>query len=225
MNIFGLHTFAIAPVWDLARIEPQIDRLKEYGIGLLEIPLLRPEEIDTKRIARLRQPPWRRARAARSACRARSTSSSGRTRRSISWRRLSGSAPRSAASALGGVTYGTIGKTTGRGADAARRSTASAASSSAPRKQAKSYGDEARHRALQPLRDAPHQPRQRCRENHRAGRRGKHLHPSRHLPHAYRGGEFCRRLRGGRALSRLRACLGGQSRRAGQAACSTGRRR
>ena len=49
MNTFGLHTFAIAPVWDLARIEPQIERLKEYGIGLLEIPLLRPEEIDTKR--------------------------------------------------------------------------------------------------------------------------------------------------------------------------------
>ncbi len=49
MNTFGLHTFAIAPVWDLSRIEPQMDRLKEYGIGLLEIPLLRPEEIDTKR--------------------------------------------------------------------------------------------------------------------------------------------------------------------------------
>jgi D-psicose/D-tagatose/L-ribulose 3-epimerase len=47
-NTFGLHTFAIAPVWDLARIEPQIERLKEYGIGLLEIPLLRPSEIDTK---------------------------------------------------------------------------------------------------------------------------------------------------------------------------------
>ncbi|TIL61936.1 MAG: sugar phosphate isomerase/epimerase, partial [Mesorhizobium sp.] len=49
MNTFGLHTFAIAPVWDLARIEPQMDRLKEHGIGLMEIPLLRPEEIDTKR--------------------------------------------------------------------------------------------------------------------------------------------------------------------------------
>ncbi|WP_331371501.1 sugar phosphate isomerase/epimerase family protein [Sinorhizobium chiapasense] len=49
MNIFGLHTFAIAPVWDLSRIEPQMDRLKELGIGLLEIPLLRPREIDTRR--------------------------------------------------------------------------------------------------------------------------------------------------------------------------------
>ena len=37
MNIFGLHTFAIAPVWDLARIEPQMDRLKEHGIGLMAV--------------------------------------------------------------------------------------------------------------------------------------------------------------------------------------------
>ncbi|MBL8583510.1 MAG: sugar phosphate isomerase/epimerase [Rhizobiaceae bacterium] len=49
MNTLGLHTFAIAPVWDLARIEPQMDKLKEFGIGLLEIPLLRPAELDTKR--------------------------------------------------------------------------------------------------------------------------------------------------------------------------------
>jgi D-psicose/D-tagatose/L-ribulose 3-epimerase len=49
MNVFGLHTFAIAPVWDLDRIERRIEELKEYGIGLLEIPLLRPAEIDTGR--------------------------------------------------------------------------------------------------------------------------------------------------------------------------------
>ncbi|MDW6020605.1 sugar phosphate isomerase/epimerase family protein [Mesorhizobium sp. BAC0120] len=49
MNVFGLHTFAIAPVWDLDRIEPRIEQLREYGIGLLEIPLLRPDEIDAKR--------------------------------------------------------------------------------------------------------------------------------------------------------------------------------
>jgi D-psicose/D-tagatose/L-ribulose 3-epimerase len=48
MNVFGLHTFAIAPVWELNRIERRIEELKEYGIGLLEIPLLRPEEIDTR---------------------------------------------------------------------------------------------------------------------------------------------------------------------------------
>lgn len=49
MNILGLHTFAIAPVWDLDLIEPRMERLKGLGIGLLEIPLLRPEEIDTRR--------------------------------------------------------------------------------------------------------------------------------------------------------------------------------
>lgn len=45
-NVFGLHTFAIAPVWDVAKIEPQMERIKPHGIGLFEIPLLRPEEID-----------------------------------------------------------------------------------------------------------------------------------------------------------------------------------
>jgi D-psicose/D-tagatose/L-ribulose 3-epimerase len=49
MNVFGLHTFAIAPVWDLDRIERRVEQLKEYGIGLFEIPLLRPAEIDTRR--------------------------------------------------------------------------------------------------------------------------------------------------------------------------------
>src|SRR5262245_19403203 len=49
MNVFGLHTFAVAPVWDLDHIEPRIEELREYGIGLLEIRLLRPEEIDTRR--------------------------------------------------------------------------------------------------------------------------------------------------------------------------------
>jgi D-psicose/D-tagatose/L-ribulose 3-epimerase len=49
MSTFGLHTFAIAPVWDIARIDPQMDRLKEHGVGLLEIPMFRPEKIDTKR--------------------------------------------------------------------------------------------------------------------------------------------------------------------------------
>lgn len=49
MNLFGLHTSAVAPAWDVARIEPQMERLQEYGIGLLEIPLLRPSEMDAKR--------------------------------------------------------------------------------------------------------------------------------------------------------------------------------
>jgi D-psicose/D-tagatose/L-ribulose 3-epimerase len=49
MNLFGLHSFAIAPGWDLARVEPQMDRLKEHGVGLLEFPLGRPEAFDARR--------------------------------------------------------------------------------------------------------------------------------------------------------------------------------
>jgi hypothetical protein len=62
MNIFGLHTFAIAPTWDLDRIERRVEELKEYGIGLFEIPLPRPEEIDTRAQPGVCQPPGRRAR-------------------------------------------------------------------------------------------------------------------------------------------------------------------
>ena len=56
MNTFGLHTFAIAPVWDLARIEPQMDRLKELGIAAAPRQgwvrtsphfYISPEDIDT----------------------------------------------------------------------------------------------------------------------------------------------------------------------------------
>jgi D-psicose/D-tagatose/L-ribulose 3-epimerase len=46
MNTFGLHTFAITPVWDVALVEPQMERIRAHGVGLFEIPLLRPEEID-----------------------------------------------------------------------------------------------------------------------------------------------------------------------------------
>ena len=49
MNVLGLHTFAISPVWDLSRIEPQVERLLEHGVGLFEVPLLRPAEIDIRR--------------------------------------------------------------------------------------------------------------------------------------------------------------------------------
>ena len=77
------------------RIEPQIDRLKEYGIGLLEIPLLRPEEIDTKR--RAPSPTaWRRALCSLGLPRTLDVVERP-TKRSTSWRRPSGSAPRSAA--------------------------------------------------------------------------------------------------------------------------------
>lgn len=48
MSILGLHTFVISPVWDLSRVERQMDQLKEHGVGLFEIPLLRPQEVDKK---------------------------------------------------------------------------------------------------------------------------------------------------------------------------------
>ncbi|TGQ37362.1 sugar phosphate isomerase/epimerase family protein [Mesorhizobium sp. M00.F.Ca.ET.216.01.1.1] len=113
MNTFGLHTFAIAPVWDLARIEPQMDRLKELGIGLMEIPLLRPEEIDIKRtrgfaihygvelIPSLGLP--------------RALDVVERPDEALDFLQPAFKVCNEVGSeALGGVTYGTIGKTTGR---------------------------------------------------------------------------------------------------------------
>jgi D-psicose/D-tagatose/L-ribulose 3-epimerase len=49
MNLLGLHASAIAPAWDPGRVEPQMERLGEHGVGLFEIPLLRPAGIDARR--------------------------------------------------------------------------------------------------------------------------------------------------------------------------------
>ncbi len=46
--VLGIHTFAVAPVWDIEVMRNQARRLKSHGVALLEIPLLRPEEIDIK---------------------------------------------------------------------------------------------------------------------------------------------------------------------------------
>jgi D-psicose/D-tagatose/L-ribulose 3-epimerase len=115
MNVFGLHTFAIAPTWDLDRIERRVEQLKEYGIGLFEIPLLRPEEIDTKR-----------SRAFASRWGVELVPSLGLPRALDIVERpdegLDFLTPAFKVCAevgsfgLGGVTYGTIGKTTGRAA-------------------------------------------------------------------------------------------------------------
>ncbi len=48
MAVLGLHTFAISPIWDLGVMRAQARRLKSLGVGLLEIPLLRPAEIDVR---------------------------------------------------------------------------------------------------------------------------------------------------------------------------------
>ncbi|UVK36104.1 sugar phosphate isomerase/epimerase [Mesorhizobium sp. AR10] len=113
MNTFGLHTFAVAPVWDLDLIEPQMERLKALGIGLLEIPLLRPEEIDTKRT---------RAFAERQGVELIPSLGLPRTLDVVERpdEALAFLEPafkvcnEVGAKALGGVTYGTIGKTSGR---------------------------------------------------------------------------------------------------------------
>jgi D-psicose/D-tagatose/L-ribulose 3-epimerase len=113
MNVFGLHTFAIAPVWDLSRIEPQIDRLKQLGIGLLEIPLLRPDEID---IAATRE--FAGTHGIELICSLGLPGSLDVVERpdeALAFLKPALQVTRAIGSpALAGVTYGTIGKTTGR---------------------------------------------------------------------------------------------------------------
>ena len=114
MTILGLHTFVISPVWELSRIERQMDRLKEYGVGLFEIPLLRPQEIDTK---------GTRSFASRhgvelycSLSLPASVDVVERPQDGLDFLEPAFQVCDSVGStALGGVTYGTIGKTTGRG--------------------------------------------------------------------------------------------------------------
>ena len=46
MAVLGLHTFAFATEWQPAQAAEQLPRLRELGVRLIEIPLLRPDEID-----------------------------------------------------------------------------------------------------------------------------------------------------------------------------------
>jgi D-psicose/D-tagatose/L-ribulose 3-epimerase len=46
MPKLGLHTFAAAPSWDVPTFAALAGRLRGHGVGAIEIPLLRPEEID-----------------------------------------------------------------------------------------------------------------------------------------------------------------------------------
>lgn len=46
MSMFGLHTFALAPAWDVERIERGMEPFREAGIRLLELPVRRPADID-----------------------------------------------------------------------------------------------------------------------------------------------------------------------------------
>ncbi|WP_027052277.1 sugar phosphate isomerase/epimerase family protein [Mesorhizobium erdmanii] len=113
MNIFGLHTFAIAPIWNLDLIEPQMERLKGLGIGLLEIPLLRPEEIDTKRTRAFAER-WN-VELIPSLGLPASLDVVARPDEALAFLEPAfGVCEAVRSAALGGVTYGTIGKTSGR---------------------------------------------------------------------------------------------------------------
>lgn len=46
MALLGLHTFAAAPKWDVAVMRGLLDRLERHKVRVLEIPLLDPSEID-----------------------------------------------------------------------------------------------------------------------------------------------------------------------------------
>lgn len=112
-NTFGLHTFVISPVWDVSRIEPQIETLKAHGIGLLEIPLLRPEEIDVDATVAFAS-----RHGVELVCSLGLPASldvAARPEEALNFLEPAFRVTQAIGStALGGVTYGTIGKTTGR---------------------------------------------------------------------------------------------------------------
>ena len=112
MAILGVHTLAVAPAWTPAAARGFLPWLKEHGVGLMEVPLLRPDEIDTS---------GTRAVASefdiRLACSLglpHAIDSTGDPDSAIAFltRALEVTA-RIEAIALSGVTYGTIGRTSG----------------------------------------------------------------------------------------------------------------
>ena len=46
MNLLGVHTFAVASEWQNEIMEKALPRLHALGVRLVEIPLLRPDELD-----------------------------------------------------------------------------------------------------------------------------------------------------------------------------------
>ncbi len=115
MNVLGLHTFAVSPVWDVARIEPNMERIKRYGVGLFEIPLLRPEEIDIKATNAFKKK--HDVEVVCSLGLPKSLDVTERMDEALAFMRPAFEVTRAVGSAaLSGVTYGTIGRTTGRAA-------------------------------------------------------------------------------------------------------------
>ncbi len=112
MAILGVHTLAVAPAWTPAAARGFLPWLKEHGVELMEVPLLRPDEIDapgTRAVAREFD--------IRLACSLGLPGAIDSTRdpdAAIAFlaRALEVTA-RIEAIALSGVTYGTIGRTSG----------------------------------------------------------------------------------------------------------------
>jgi D-psicose/D-tagatose/L-ribulose 3-epimerase len=51
VNTLGVHTFAVATEWRNDVMADVLPRLRELGVGLVEIPLLRPDELDAEAAA------------------------------------------------------------------------------------------------------------------------------------------------------------------------------
>ena len=112
MAILGVHTLAVAPAWTPAAARRFLPWLKEHGVELMEVPLLRPAEIDADG-----------TRAVASEFDVRIACSLGLPAAIDTVRNPSAAiafltealevAARAEAIALSGVTYGAIGKTSG----------------------------------------------------------------------------------------------------------------
>ena len=112
MAILGVHTLAVAPAWTPAAARRFLPWLKEHGVGLMEVPLLRPDEIDTQgTLAVAREFDIQ---LACSLGLPSAVDSTGDPESAIAFltRALEVTA-RIGAIALSGVTYGTIGRTSG----------------------------------------------------------------------------------------------------------------
>lgn len=111
-NVLGLHTFVFADSWQLPVVSKQLPALVEKGVGLFEIPLLRPDELDTEGTRKLAE-----SLGIELVCSLGlpahmdvlndSDSVIGFLKKALEV------TARTGATALSGVTYGTIGKTSG----------------------------------------------------------------------------------------------------------------
>ena len=48
MAKLGIHAFCFTPGWEAKNADAELPPLKELGIGVVELPLLRPAEFDAK---------------------------------------------------------------------------------------------------------------------------------------------------------------------------------